>query len=150
MVTRDFVATTFCVDNKKVLLMHHKKLDRWLPPGGHIDEDELPCDCAVREFKEETGLDISLAGKEEKLGAVKKLVQPKHIQLEDIEEGHQHIDLIYFARLKHPEQSIVIKEDEAKDIRWFSEEDLHSNEVIEEVRATAKIALREIGDGKGI
>ena len=144
MITRDFVATTFCVDDNKVLLMHHRKLNMWLPPGGHIDEHELPCDCAVREFKEETGLDISLVGKEELLGGVKKLIQPKHIQLEDIEEGHQHIDLIYFARLKNPEQSIVIKGDEAKDIRWFSEKDLHSDEIIEEVRETAKIALRDI------
>ncbi len=145
MISRDFVTVAFCVNNGKVLLLHHKKTNMWLPPGGHIDENELPCECAIREFKEETGLNIELIGKEEKLGEVKKLIQPKHIQLEDIEEGHQHIDLIYFAKLKNPNQSIVVKKDEVYNIRWFSEEELNSDEISDEVRITAKLALKEVG-----
>jgi len=145
MITRDFVTIAFCVNDNKVLLVHHKKLDMWLPPGGHIDENELPGESAIREFKEETGLDIELVGKQEKLGDVKKLITPKHIQLEDIKEGHQHIDLVYFARLKDPNQAVRIKEDEVHDSKWFSEEELDNKEITEEIRTTAKLALKENG-----
>lgn len=36
-------------------LIHHKFLNRWLQPGGHLDEKEEPCSGAKREFLEETG-----------------------------------------------------------------------------------------------
>ncbi len=144
MVTRDFVSAAFCINNGKVLLIHHKKLNLWLPPGGHVDENELPCECAIREFKEETGLDIELIGEEEKVGKVKKLIHPHHIQLEDIEEGHQHFDLVYYAKLKDPNQSFIIKKDEVYNIKWFSEEELNSDIILEEVRTTAKKALNEV------
>jgi 8-oxo-dGTP pyrophosphatase MutT (NUDIX family) len=46
------------------LLLHHAKLDRWLQPGGHIDDDDAsPAAAAWREAHEETGLSsLALAG----------------------------------------------------------------------------------------
>jgi len=44
---------------KKMLLLHHKKLGKWLQPGGHIEQHENPIETAIREVKEETGIDIS-------------------------------------------------------------------------------------------
>lgn len=41
----------------KVLLIHHRKLDRWLQPGGHADGDGLLIRVALREIVEETGLE---------------------------------------------------------------------------------------------
>ena len=98
-ITRDFTATTFVVKDRLTLLIYHRKLRMWLPPGGHIGTDELPCDAAVREVREETGLNVELIHPASKLGHVRVLAQPICILLEDIEEGHQHIDLIYFARV---------------------------------------------------
>lgn len=43
---------------EKLLLIHHKKLDLWLTPGGHIDPGELPHEAAVRECFEETGVRV--------------------------------------------------------------------------------------------
>jgi len=144
-ITRDFVTVTFCVHDNKLLLIHHKKLNIWLPPGGHLNPHELPCSGAVREFKEETGLDIELVGKEEQLSKdVKKLIQPKHIQLEVIEPGHEHIDMIYFGKLIDPEQKNNIQIEEINDLKWFSAEDLDSKDIIEDVRNTGKLALKEI------
>ncbi|MCK5538907.1 MAG: NUDIX domain-containing protein, partial [Bacteroidales bacterium] len=64
-VTRHFTATTIVVYNNKALLHMHKKLGFWLPVGGHIDRDELPHVAALREAKEESGLDVELFNDEE-------------------------------------------------------------------------------------
>ena len=39
-----------------MLLIHHKGLGKWLPPGGHIEENEVPHEAAIREVYEETGI----------------------------------------------------------------------------------------------
>lgn len=43
-------------DGRRALLMHHRKLDRWLQPGGHADGDADLAAVALREAGEETGL----------------------------------------------------------------------------------------------
>ena len=43
---------------RRVLLIHHNVLGRWLPPGGHVDAGELPADAARREVREEVGLAV--------------------------------------------------------------------------------------------
>jgi 8-oxo-dGTP pyrophosphatase MutT (NUDIX family) len=43
-------------DGARVLLMHHRKLDRWLQPGGHADGDADLARVALREVEEESGL----------------------------------------------------------------------------------------------
>ena len=43
-------------DRRFILLIHHRKLDRWLQPGGHADGDPDVAAVALREAREETGL----------------------------------------------------------------------------------------------
>ena len=59
-VTRDFTVATFVVHEGKVLLLRHAKLGKWLPPGGHIEPNELPDEAAVREVWEEAGIRVRL------------------------------------------------------------------------------------------
>lgn len=41
------------------MLLHlHKKLGKWLPVGGHIEQGELPDMAALREIKEESALEV--------------------------------------------------------------------------------------------
>ena len=93
-LTRDFTATTFVVESDRTLLLLHRKLGKWFPPGGHIDPHELPDVAALREVREETGLEVELLARAQALGTVVMLPQPYCILLEDIAPGHQHIDLI--------------------------------------------------------
>ena len=145
MLTRDFVSTVYIVKGAKTLLVFHKKLNMWLPPGGHIEDNELPCDAAKREVLEETGFYIDLIGNEEKLGTgVKKLVHPKVIQLEDIEEGHQHVNLVYFGTIKSG--ALKINEEEHSDIKWFSIDDLENKGVPENVRVYGKKSIEELNN----
>ncbi len=95
---RHFTVAVFVVWEGKVLLHLHRKLGMWLPPGGHIERDELPDDAAVREVYEETGLRVELVGeKREDVSDPVQLHRPAGVQLENIGPGHQHIDLIYFS-----------------------------------------------------
>jgi 8-oxo-dGTP pyrophosphatase MutT (NUDIX family) len=58
----DFTVAIFVVQEAKVLLIHHRKLNRWLPLGGHIELDEDPEFAALREAREESGLEVELIG----------------------------------------------------------------------------------------
>src|SRR5215218_4475983 len=96
---RHFTVAVFVVWEGKVLLHLHRKLGMRLPPGGHIERDELPDDAAVREVFEETGVKVELVGeRREDVEDPVQLYRPAGVQLENIGLGHQHIDLIYFAR----------------------------------------------------
>ena len=45
-------------EGSSFLLVHHRRLDRWLQPGGHIEpEDESTLAAALREAREETGIE---------------------------------------------------------------------------------------------
>jgi 8-oxo-dGTP pyrophosphatase MutT (NUDIX family) len=44
--------------SRRVLLIHHNALGRWLPPGGHVEAGELPPTAARREVREEVGISV--------------------------------------------------------------------------------------------
>jgi ADP-ribose pyrophosphatase YjhB (NUDIX family) len=137
--TRDFTATTFVVHEGSTLLLLHRKLGKWFPPGGHIEPHELPDQAAIREVREESGLEIELLTERCSLGQVTVLPQPVCILLEDISPGHQHIDLIYFARVCGG--SLVHAEREAQAARWFTWEELANPEIAEDIRVLGRQAI---------
>ena len=102
---RHFTVTGFVVHRDRTLLLWHPLLRMWVPPGGHIEPNEEPVEAALREIREETGLDAELLPREERLGVdyPRQLAAPYTILLEnspEIERPHQHVDLIYFCRIK--------------------------------------------------
>lgn len=137
---RHFTVAVFVVWEGRVLLHHHRKLDMWLPPGGHIEKDELPDDAALREVGEETGVRVALVGeRREDVEDPVQLHRPAGVQLEDIGPGHQHIDLIYFAR---PTGSTDIHKNFSADkVGWYAREDWDVMEVNAEVRGWCERAL---------
>lgn len=146
-LTRDFTVAVFVVYQQHVLLHPHAKIGIWLPPGGHIDAPELPDDAAIREVMEEAGIDIDLVG-ERGVGISspdlpRQLVRPEGIQLEDITPGHQHIDLIYFARVSNPPESGFPSV--LKPMRWVSRDEFAGIGLNEEVTAWANRALEKLG-----
>ncbi|MFO7537349.1 MAG: NUDIX domain-containing protein [Chloroflexota bacterium] len=143
--TRHFTATTYIVHQDRVLLHWHKKLICWLPPGGHIDRDELPETAALREVKEETGLTVRLYNPNTPLDltgdSTRQLVRPVHLLLEQINPFHQHIDLIYYATVSGPVR-LEPAANETTQLRWFSASDLTETEMPLNVRVCALEALR--------
>ena len=141
MISRDFTATVFVVQDGQTLLLHHKKIGKWLPPGGHIDKDELPEEAARREVMEETGLEVVIRDGGHNLGPVRVLSQPECILLEKITPAHEHIDLIYFALVVGGDLNVSSQESNGH--RWCSYSDLHNDaEISEDVRHLGKLAIQ--------
>jgi 8-oxo-dGTP pyrophosphatase MutT (NUDIX family) len=137
---RHFTVAVFVVWDGKVLLHRHRKLAMWLPPGGHIEPNELPDEAAVREVLEETGIGVQLTGeRREDVEDPIQLHRPAGVQLENIAPGHQHIDLIYFATPTGPtEIHPTYNEDK---VGWYAPEDWNEMRVNPEVRGWCERAL---------
>lgn len=97
-------------DGRRVLLTHHRKLERWLQLGGHADGDTDLARVALREAEEESGL-IDLA------------VEPPIFDLDrhwiperrDV-PGHWHYDVRFVVRCRGSEVFVV--SEESLDLAW--------------------------------
>lgn len=140
-ITRHFTATTFVVYQEKTLLHKHSSLNMWLPPGGHIDRDELPHIAAIREVKEETGLKIKLVHDVPAIISynAQEIPRPQHLLLENINPFHQHIDMIYFAKANSIE--VTPGEGESQELRWFTAGDLEKDEIENDIRLLGQEAI---------
>jgi len=132
--TRHFVATVYVVADGATALHEHDELDMWLPPGGHIDRDELPHEAAVREVREETGLAVDLVAPEGNIESetVRSIPQPQQFLLEDInvsdgEVGHQHIDFIFYGEVESRAITPADGEQDADDWQWLTPAQLRAN-----------------------
>ena len=103
-LVRHFTATGFVVHDDQVALHWHPKVQAWLPPGGHIEENEDPVQAVLREIQEEMGLSAEVVetGPQIAMGYPTQVHPPLTIMVEDIhdpiEGAHQHIDMIYVCR----------------------------------------------------
>jgi 8-oxo-dGTP pyrophosphatase MutT (NUDIX family) len=102
---RHFTVSGFLVEGESTLLHWHKKLQIWLPPGGHIDPDEDPVQAVVREVLEETGITAEVVPHmpDHAFSNVAQLPSPLSIIVATVgatpeEPEHQHIDMCYALR----------------------------------------------------
>lgn len=135
---RHFTATAFIVDSRKrTLLLWHKRLQRWMPPGGHVDVDETPEEAARRECKEETGLDVRITGDAQPdlfadaRDEGRMLIKPFAMLLENIpacpdrdEPAHEHMDFLFVARPLDEAQIPVLAIEEGRELRWFTRDEI--------------------------
>jgi 8-oxo-dGTP pyrophosphatase MutT (NUDIX family) len=151
--TRHFTATTYVVRGDETLLHDHERLDLWLPPGGHVDRDELPHEAALREVREETGLRVDLvAAVDDIAGAdVRSIPKPQHLQLADVnvhdgEVGHQHVDLVFYARAENRAVEPGAGELPADRWEWFDAARLADDDRIEsDVAEIGRRAIETVG-----
>jgi 8-oxo-dGTP pyrophosphatase MutT (NUDIX family) len=120
----DFTVAIFVVKNGRVLMILHRNLKKWLPLGGHIELDEEPEIAALREAKEESGLDVELIGDRPPTSGpgVRALIAPRFMDIHRISDTHEHIGLIYFARPTGGD--LALAEEEHHDIRWCAPAEL--------------------------
>ena len=97
------------VGPRGVVLHRHKRLGIWLQPGGHIESGEFAWDAALRETREETGLDVAHPQTGPEL---------VHVDVHPGPRGHTHLDLRYLLSSADVDPSPP--PGESPDARWFS------------------------------
>jgi 8-oxo-dGTP diphosphatase len=132
----DLVVAGYIFYENKVLLIHHSKLDLWLPVGGHIEPNETPDEALLREIKEETQMDVEIVNNNcmELVGNVKKnLSLPFNVNVHSVGD-HYHCCFFYVCKAKSNQIKI---NKELKNFAWFSRQDLNKNHVPVDVKNMA-------------
>jgi len=154
--TRHFTATTYVVNDGATALHEHERLGIRLPPGGHVDRDELPHEAALREVREETGLDADLVATESSVTGpnTRGLPEPAHLMLHDINVhedgsvGHQHVDHLYYARVDSREIAPNGAEEVDPDRwEWYTPDELAAGDLPQDVIDLGREAIAVVGDG---
>jgi 8-oxo-dGTP pyrophosphatase MutT (NUDIX family) len=138
----ELVVAGCVVRNHRVLLIWHKKHNEWLPPGGHIEQNESPNDAVLREVMEETGLDVGFMDRS--IGPMdyveRQLVTPFFADIHSAGD-HDHCCFYYLLELRNENQTVALDLTEVEQFRWFSKAELPAKGVPEVVRQICRLAL---------
>lgn len=106
-------------DGSKALMLHHKKLDRWLQLGGHCDGDTDVLAVAIKEAQEESGIqDIKAVSRD--LFDIDIHLIPANPK--SGEKAHYHYDVRFLLQVKSDEK--VVQNSESNELRWVNK-DIH-------------------------
>lgn len=109
------ITASVWVTNKskdQVLLLHHKKLDKWLQPGGHADGNENLIAVAMKELEEETGLsNVSLQSHKIFDLDIHTIPERKGVPI------HKHYDVRFLVVADVSEK--LLQNHESTALRWF-------------------------------
>jgi len=140
-----YFASGYLVLEGKVLLVHHNRFDKWVPPGGHFEEDETPDQTVEREFFEETSLKVEVLPAHPAVFQgdhnATPIPMPFYIDLEREDFDVPRIGFFYFVRQKDRSDRLEHQQAELKDAQWFEKKDLKELKTFDQVRAVASYAL---------
>jgi len=124
-------ASAIVVGRRGVILHRHRRLHRWLQPGGHVEVGESPPEAALRECQEETGLTATHPP------AGPTLV---HLDVHTSARGHVHLDFRYL--LWAPDLPPAPGPAESQEVVWFSWEE--ALEVADDALAGGLVSARRL------
>ena len=102
-------ASAIVVGARGVVLHRHRRLHRWMQPGGHIEAGETPAQAAGRECVEETGLAVEHGPTGPVLA---------HLDVHPAARDHVHLDLRYL--MWAPDLTPAPAAGESQEVAWFS------------------------------
>ena len=130
--TGHITASAFIINNEnEILLLRHKALQRWLQPGGHVEEDGNLLTAALREAVEETGIavDALTVVNVHADQYVPFDIDPHYIPANPRkdEAGHYHHDVRYLFRYTG-QRELVFNEEEASGLKWVRFDELTTDD----------------------
>jgi len=125
-------------EREAVLLMFHHRHERWLLPGGHVEEEDVTLgDVARREAIEETSVRIASAS-----SALLAGMDVHGIPARKREPFHLHHDLVFAFSA---ESEVLAVSDEAPQVAWCGPEEFDRYQTPASIRRAALQAHRRIG-----
>lgn len=141
---RHFTASVFIVYQDQVLLHKHKRFGLWLPVGGYLEGNELPHEAAMREAREEVGLEIEIIHEDLVVsGREREIPHGQYLTLINPAPGVEQVDFTFFGI---SQSNQITSEEGIKDFRWLSLEDLEQFEIEEKTRKYAREAIIVVGN----
>lgn len=119
-----FTASSWVVNKErtKVLMIYHNIYNSWAWTGGHADGDKDLLYTAIREVKEETGIEnINILNKD--IFSLESICVNGHMKRGKYVSSHLHFNLTYLLEVDEREE-LRTKEDENSGVRWISIEDI--------------------------
>ncbi|MBQ1274492.1 MAG: NUDIX hydrolase [Cellulosilyticum sp.] len=115
-------------DLTKVLMIHHNIYNTWAWTGGHADGDEDLLYVAMKEAKEETGVE-KIEPLMEEIASIDILPVWGHMKKGKYVATHMHLSVAYIL-IADEDQALHINEDENSGVKWIAIEDIekYSNE----------------------
>ena len=104
------------IPSRSLYLVHHIKADDWIPPGGHIDKNELPLNTIKREFNEELSFRLT----HEPINFFN--ISIKHIVNNPRNTCKVHYDLWFTVTMKEQYDFSFLKK-EFHDAKWTAIDD---------------------------
>jgi len=176
----DFVVSGFighigcCRSSDAVLMIKHRKLGVWLPPGGHIEIGETPNAAIEREILEETGLKLNKdfayvntggfkldnSNADVASGRIQPYYTPWAVDCHPFDPlpGHKHLCLIYLFRDLSANDvignaTIISSDSGIEDVRWMNfqalDHELREQKLWASVYDYCKEALRTLFQAYG-
>ena len=112
-------------EHNKVLMCYHNIYDSFSWLGGHNDGDSDCLKVALKELKEESGLNnVKLI--DDNIFSIEVLTVPSHIKNGKKIKQHIHYNVTYLFECDEYEP-LVIKKDENKALKWFYFDEIKDN-----------------------
>ena len=108
-------------DRTKVLMVYHNIYNSWSWLGGHADREKDLLKVAVREVKEEAGIQ-NVHPVSEEIFSLESLTVDGHVKNGSYISSHLHFNVTYLLEADS-EESVSIKPDENSGVSWFTPEE---------------------------
>jgi 8-oxo-dGTP diphosphatase len=134
-VRRAFSVAVYARRGARVLVIFHRRLKTWLPLGGELEAGETPLEAAVRELREESGLE----GRFRILRGACDGVPPGYLGYEEHQAGSKglHMNFVFVAEVAGD----VVPNHEFAEFRWVDRDELLALESPLNVREFGLLAL---------
>ena len=121
-------------DQGRILLHRRRDNDRWALPGGKMELGESIGECAIREVREETGLDVQL------IGIVGIYSDPKHVFSYDDGEVRQEFSICFLASVTGGDLSTS---EESHEVRFFDPAQVTQLPMVDSIKLRLRDYLNE-------